>query len=82
MRPPGHYAHEGRSRRKGEKSERGVIGAGERRNGREGIRGKGGKGGKVAKRYMVSGSLCPLISFLNVSYLISFVVRGQQPHRG
>ena len=30
------------------------------------------------KRYMVSGSLCPLISFLDVSYSVSFVIRG--PH--
>ena len=28
------------------------------------------------KRYMVSGSPCPLISFLDVSYSVSFVVRG------
>ena len=28
------------------------------------------------KRYMVSGSLWPLISFLDVSYSVSFVVRG------
>ena len=34
------------------------------------------------KRYMVSGSLCPLISFFDVSYLVSFVVRGQRPRRG
>ena len=34
------------------------------------------------KHYMVSGSLCPLISFLNISYLVSFVVRGQRPRRG
>ena len=34
------------------------------------------------KRYMVSGSLCPHISFLDVSYSVSFVVRGQRPHRG
>ena len=31
---------------------------------------------------MVSGSLCPLISFLNVSFSVSFVVRGQRPRRG
>ena len=42
----------------------------------------GSEGLTVAKRYMVSGSLCPLISFLDVSYLVSFVVRGQRPHRG
>ena len=29
----------------------------------------------------VSGTLCPLISFLDVSFLISFVVRGQRPRR-
>ena len=34
------------------------------------------------KRYMVSGSPCLLISFINVSYSVSFVVRGQRPHRG
>ena len=34
------------------------------------------------KRYMVSGSLCPLVSFLDVSYSVSFVVKGQQPRRG
>ena len=34
------------------------------------------------KLYMVSGSLCPLISFLDVSHSVSFVVRGQQPRRG
>ena len=34
------------------------------------------------KRYMVSGSLCPLIGFFDVSYLVSFVVRGQRPRRG
>ena len=34
------------------------------------------------KRYMVSGSLCPLISFLDVSFSVSFVVRGQRPRRG
>ena len=34
------------------------------------------------KRYMVSGSLCPLISSFDVSYLVSFVVRGQRPRRG
>ena len=34
------------------------------------------------KRYMVSGSLCPHISFLDVSFSVSFVVRGQRPHRG
>ena len=34
------------------------------------------------KRYMVSDSLCPLISFFGVSYLVSFVVRGQRPRRG
>ena len=34
------------------------------------------------KRYMVSGSPCPLISFINVSYSVSFVVRGQRPRRG
>ena len=34
------------------------------------------------KRYMVSGSLRPLISFLDVSYSVSFVVRGQRPRRG
>ena len=28
------------------------------------------------KRYMVSGSVCPLISFLDVSFSVSFVVRG------
>ena len=34
------------------------------------------------KRYMVSGSLCPLTSFLDVSYLVSFKGRGQRPRRG
>ena len=34
------------------------------------------------KRYMVSGSLSPLISFLDVSYSVSFVVRGQRPCKG
>ena len=34
------------------------------------------------KRNMVSGSLCPLISFSNVSFSVSFVVRGQRPRRG
>ena len=34
------------------------------------------------KRYMVSGSPCLFISFINVSYFVSFVVRGQQPRRG
>ena len=34
------------------------------------------------KRYMVSGSLCPHISFLDVSFSVSFVVRGQRPRRG
>ena len=34
------------------------------------------------KRYMVSGSLSPLICFFDVSYLVSFVVRGQWPRRG
>ena len=33
------------------------------------------------ERYMVSGSLCPLVSFLDVSYSVSFVVR-QRPSRG
>ena len=28
---------------------------------------------------MVSGSLCPLISFLDVSYIDSFVVKGSGP---
>ena len=31
---------------------------------------------------MVSGSLCPLISILDVSFSVSFVVRGQRPRRG
>ena len=31
------------------------------------------------KRYMVSGFLYPLISFLDVSYSVNFVVRGQRP---
>ena len=31
---------------------------------------------------MVSGTLSPLISFFDVSYLVSFVVRGQRPRRG
>ncbi len=34
------------------------------------------------KRYMVSGSLCPLISFLDISDSVSFVVRGQRPRWG
>ena len=34
------------------------------------------------KRYMVSGSPCPLISFLDVHFSASFVVRGQRPRRG
>ena len=28
---------------------------------------------------MVSGSLCPLISFLDVSYSVRFIVRGSGP---
>ena len=28
---------------------------------------------------MVSSSLCPHISFLDISYSVSFVVKGQQP---
>ena len=43
---------------------------------------KGGKKEQSQKRYMVSGSLCPLISFLDVSFSVSFVVRGQRPRRG
>ena len=39
-------------------------------------------GKQSQKRYMVSGSPCPLISFLDVSYSVSFVVRGQRPRRG
>ena len=31
---------------------------------------------------MVIGSLRPLISFLNVSYCVSFVAKGQRPRRG
>ena len=31
------------------------------------------------KRCMVSGSLCPLLRFFDVSYLVSFVVRGSGP---
>ena len=31
---------------------------------------------------MVSGSPCPLISFINVSFSVIFVVRGQRPRRG
>ena len=34
------------------------------------------------KRYMVTGSPCPLISFLDVYFSDSFVVRGQRPRRG
>ncbi len=34
------------------------------------------------KRYMVSGSLCPLISFSDVSFSVIFLVRGQRPRRG
>ena len=41
-----------------------------------------GKLEQSQKRYMVSGSPCPLISFLDVSYSVSFVVRGQRPRRG
>ena len=33
------------------------------------------------KRYMVSGSPCPLISFPDVYLSVSFVVRGQRPRR-
>ena len=54
---------------------------------KSGARGKEGKKKEnkkkqSQKRYMVSGSLCPLISFFDVSYLVSFVVRGQRPRRG
>ncbi len=31
------------------------------------------------KHYMVSSSLCPLISFIDVSYSVSFVVKRQRP---
>ena len=31
------------------------------------------------KHYMVSGSPCPLIIFLDVYFSVSFVVRGQPP---
>ena len=34
------------------------------------------------KRYMVSGSLCPLLSILDVSFSVSFVVRGQGLSKG
>ena len=37
---------------------------------------------QLQKRYMVSSSLCPLISFLDVSYSVSFVVMGLQSCRG
>ncbi len=39
-------------------------------------------GKQSQKRYMVSGSLCPLICFFDISYLVSFVVRGQRLRRG
>ena len=31
---------------------------------------------------MVSGSPCPLVSFLDVYFSVIFVVRGQRPSRG
>ena len=43
---------------------------------------KKGEKKQSQKGYMVSGSLCPLISFLDVSFSVSFVVRGQRPRRG
>ena len=44
--------------------------------------GKGKSVKQSQKLYMVSGSLCPLIGFFDVSYLVSFVVRGQRLRRG
>ena len=44
--------------------------------------GRGNDEEQSQKRHMVSGSLCPLISFLDVSYSVSFIVRGQRPRRG
>ena len=32
--------------------------------------------------YVVGGTPCPLVSFLDMSYSVSFVVRGQRPRRG
>ena len=37
---------------------------------------------QLQEHYMVSGSLCPVISFLDMSYSFSFGVRGQLPRRG
>ena len=34
------------------------------------------------KRYMVRGSLCPIISFLDLNYSASSGARGQLPQRG
>ena len=36
---------------------------------------------QLQKRYMVSGSLYPLISFLDVSYLVSFAVTTDKRER-
>ncbi len=46
------------------------------------LRERGNEKKQSQKRYLVSGSPCPLISFLDVSYSLSFVVRGPRPHRG
>ena len=40
-----------------------------------------GKLKQSQKRYMVSESPCPLFSFLDVYFSVSFVVRGQRPRR-
>ena len=48
---------------------------------KEGKKEKENKKKQSQKHYMVSGSLCPLISFFDVNYLVSFVVRGQRPRR-
>ena len=43
---------------------------------------EGGRREQSQKHYMVSGSPCPPISYLDVYFSVSFVVRGQRPHRG
>ena len=42
------------------------------------------KGNTIPRKecYVVGGTPCPLVSFLDMSYSVSFVVRGQRPHRG
>ena len=54
-----------------------------RRKRKEGRRKKEeGRRKQSQKRYMVSRSLCPIISFLDVNYLVGFAVRGQWPRKG